>query len=606
MKKYFNAAGVFLRAMPQFLLFELMYKLLLTALGIPLISELFGAVMKVAGISYISMDGLPALLKSPFTYLAAFLMLFLVAFFSFVEISALIACFAGIRKKKKVTVLQMLTAGLKTFGKAFRGTGILRFLAFMLFVPLAQFTLSSGVFFAPLSTLMRSLIGTHRNWVFIALFALLILGIVLLLVSRCYTIHYLMLTGSRFSECSAKSRLCLKGKKISTALSIFLWSVCIIAAAAVITFGLSFLVILIIKGFGKPETAFFKALGALEYAGKVFAAISAFFASPMILCCLTEKFYSDTIQEEHITVASSEMKRFPKPVRIIASVTVTALCFALNFSYIQSFYKGNTNLNLGLFTAPQITAHRGFSAVAPENTSYAFEKAISIGADYIEFDVQQTADGQLVVFHDRNISRTTNGVGELSSYTYDELLKFSNGSWFDSSGTYDDSRILLLSETLELIGRDALLNIEIKDFGDTSDTAVKIVELIEEYNLTNSCYITSFDYSALKTVKKTNPKIKTGLITNAASAAVYSKLKYIDAISLNYLFINRNVVSAAHKNGKKVFAWTVNRTSDMQQLLALGVDNIITDRPDKAAEMIYSYSGSDAVLNILRQIFGTQ
>lgn len=606
MKKYFKAAGVFVRALPQFLLFELMYKLILLALGTPLITELFSVAMKSADVSYLSLETLPVLFKNPVTIISVIIMMFSVAFFSFVEVSALIACFSAFHERRKISVAGMLSAGLRAFGKAFRGTGILRFLLFMLVVPLAQFTLSSGIFFAPLIPLLRSLLGMYKNYVYIALYIFLQLGIIFLLVSRCYSIHYLMLTDTPFSRCSQKSQSCLRGKKLRTVLSIILWSLGLIIAAAAVTFALSFLIVLVIKGFSEPDKALHTAINALDYAGKVYYAISAFFAAPMIMCCLTEKFYSDTSAQERITAEAAELKKLSRPVRIIVSSALIALSVFLNFSYIQQIYKGNININLGVLTAPQITAHRGFSQAAPENTSYAFEEAINIGADYIELDIQQTADGQLVVFHDKNLSRTTDGSGELSDYTYEQLMQFSNGSWFDAEGTYTDSRIMLLSEVFDLVGHDILLNIEIKNIGDTTDTALKAAELLNEYRLADSCYVTSFDYAALKEIKQYNPEIKTGLITNAASAAVYSKLKYIDAVSLNYLFVNRNIVSTAHKNGKKVFVWTVNDAADIRQLLAMGVDNIITDRPDKAAEVIYSYSGSDAVLTLLRQIFGTQ
>lgn len=606
MKKYFNAAGVFLRALPQFLLFELIYKLILLALGMPFITKLFSISMKMSDVSFLSLENLTKLLKNPFTIFSAIVMMFIVAFFSFVEISALIACFSNVRKGKKISISAMLITGLCAFLKAFRGLGIIRFFLFMLIIPLAQFTLSSGVFFAPLIPLMRSLLGVHRNWFYIAVYIAVQLGIIFLIVSRCYSIHYLMLTDTPFSKCSEKSRRVLKGRSMKTAFSIVIWSLCILVGTAFITFIISFFTVLVVKGFTKADTAFYTSLRALGYAGKVYYAISSFFAAPMILCCLTEKFYADTVEEKHNEIIVNPKKRLSKPVNVIVTLSLICLSIFLNFTFIQELYKGNINIGFGIFTTPQITAHRGFSRVAPENTKYAFIEAINVGADYIELDVQQSADGQVVVFHDKNISRTTDGVGELSGYTYEELMQFSNGGWFDSEGTFSDSKIMLLSEVLELVGNDILFNIEIKDIGNTADTAKKVVAALEEYDLTDSCYVTSFDYSALKTVKNTNSEIKTGLITNAASAAVYSKLKHIDAVSLNYLFVNRNIVSTAHKNGKKVFVWTVNKPTDMQQLLTMGVDNIITDRPDKATEVLYSYSGGEAVLTILRSIFGTQ
>ena len=260
---------------------------------------------------------------------------------------------------------------------------------------------------------------------------------------------------------------------------------------------------------------------------------------------------------------------------------------------------------MGIITKTQITAHRGFSAVAPENTMYAFESAVKTGADYIELDVQLTADEQLVVFHDKKIDRTTDGKGELSKYTYNELQEFSAGSWYGKNGEFDDAKIVLLSDVLETVGDDTMFNIEIKNHGNVTKTTEKTVELIEEYNIEKSCYITSFSYSALKTVKKLNPKIKTGLIANVASSTSFSQLKYIDAVSLNYIFINQSIVNMAHQNGKRVFVWTVDRPSDIHHMIAMGVDNIITNRPDKALEMVDSDSVGETILTVLEKIFGT-
>jgi glycerophosphoryl diester phosphodiesterase len=227
------------------------------------------------------------------------------------------------------------------------------------------------------------------------------------------------------------------------------------------------------------------------------------------------------------------------------------------------------------------------------------------GADYIELDVQLTADDVLVVCHDDKLDRTTDGTGKLSSYTYDELMQFSAGSWFGKDGEFDDVRIPSMTEVLDLVGKDIMLNIEIKRSGDPKRTAEKVVELVEEYGIVNSCYVTSFSYPALKKVKQLNPKIKTAFIANLATATSYAQLPYIDAVSMNYLFVNQSVVNSAHHNGKRIFVWTVDRQSEMQKMMALGVDNIITDRPDRALDVVNSKSVGDTVLTVLKYIFGS-
>ena len=290
---------------------------------------------------------------------------------------------------------------------------------------------------------------------------------------------------------------------------------------------------------------------------------------------------------------------------VVVIVSLIAAGLVMNLSYFKALYQGNVSLNVGVLSRTQVSAHRGFSRKAPENTLPAFEAAMDCGADYIELDVQLTADDVLVVCHDDKLDRTTDGTGKLSSYTYDELMQFSAGSWFGKDGEFDDVRIPSMTEVLDLVGKDIMLNIEIKRSGDPKRTAEKVVELVEEYGIVNSCYVTSFSYPALKKVKQLNPKIKTAFIANLATATSYAQLPYIDAVSMNYLFVNQSVVNSAHHNGKRIFVWTVDRQSEMQKMMALGVDNIITDRPDRALDVVNSKSVGDTVLTVLKYIFGS-
>ncbi|MBQ8297921.1 MAG: glycerophosphoryl diester phosphodiesterase membrane domain-containing protein [Ruminococcus sp.] len=605
MKRFFKFTGDFLRAAPKVLLFELIFKLLLTAIGAPLLSFLVDTAMDFSGIEYLSGANMIKFLMSPVTLGILLLLLFVVAFFSIVELSALTAGFAYIHERKKITAAEMFRCGIRAFGKAFRGTGILTFLGFMLIVPLAQFTMSSGIISLPVMPMLRALFGESAEVLCIIIFILMQLAITWLLAGRCYSLHYLVLTNHRFSECTAKSRSCLGGKKVRTFLTLILWSLLMILLAAAVTFGISFLIIFGIKGFSRPEAALVSSLRVLSYAGEVFIAISAILSAPFIIGCLTNKFFHDTMQEEEIILPELKEKKYPKAVKIIAFTAAAAVGVFLNFSYIREIYKGNVSFRVGIFDNTQVTAHRGFSYAAPENTMYAFEEAIRSGSDYIELDVQLTADGELVVFHDDTLDRTTDGTGRLSAYTYEELSELSCGEWFRKGGNdFTDAKIPLLSEVLEFAGENnTLLNVEIKKSGRTEETARKSAELIAEYGLSDSCYVTSFDYTALRAVKETDSEIKTGLIANIASPAMYT-LRYIDAVSLNYVFVNKSIVGNAHKGGKRVFVWTVNSRDDMERMVSIGADNIITDRPDIASEVVYSYGKGDFVISLLEMLFG--
>lgn len=604
-KEFFKSAGVFIRAFPHCVIFELLAKLFLLAIGAPVMAYLLKYTMKASGVTYLSDENLLIYLKNPTTIFAFILLVFCVAFFTFVELSALVACFASHSRHQKITIGGMFTAGLKAFTKAFRWTGIPRFLVFMLFMPIVQFTFASGQFLAPLMPIVRTIFKSVNNTSAVIVYVLIQVLFVMMIVNRSYSLHYLVLTENKFKDCTKKSKEIIYGNKFRMTISLLTWSICMLAVSAFVTFGLAFIIVFIIKGFSEPAHAFHTALKVLKYARQIFGILSSFLSVPAVMCWITQRFFVDTKDNEEIIIPDYSIHKLKTSTRIIIIAVMIVSAGLLNITYIKALYKGNINLNMGIITKTQITAHRGYSAVAPENTLSAFEEAVKIGADYIELDVQLTADGQLVVFHDKTIDRTTDGKGEVSKMTYDELQKFSAGKWFSNDGKFDDQKISLLSDVLKDVGNNILLNIEIKNHGDVKKTAEKTVEVIEEYGIERSCYITSFSYTALKAVKKINPKIKTGLIANVATSTSFSQLEYIDAVSLNYIFINSSIVNMAHQNGKRVFVWTVDRKSDIQHMVAMGVDNIITNRPDRASEIITSNSISDTFLTILEKIFGS-
>ena len=604
MKKILRSAGVFLRAMPHFLVFELLFKLLLLAIGTPVLALLLKLTMKISGITYLNDENLLVYLKHPATIVVIIMMIFAYAFFSFAELSALAGCFACYSKRERIWAGGMFRTGVSAFAKAFRGSGVLPFLAYMAVMPLAQFSLSSGMFMAPLMPLLRRIFYSVSSKAVIVSYVLLQLLFIILMISGCYSIHYLILTKNSFHDCVEKSKQKMKGQRFKMIFTMFLWSISVVLLIGIVTFGLSFLIVFIIKGFSSPNAAFKTALKVLRYTWSIFTAVSAFFSAPAVMWWLTERFYEDEKEEEILLPNRNENKlRFRSKVIIVTVMAAAGL--VMNLSYVKALYRGNINLNVGIITRTQVSAHRGFSKKAPENTIPAFQAAMDCGADFIELDVQLTKDKQLVVIHDDKLDRTTDGKGFVRNHTYDELMQLSAGSWFGKDNEFDDVQIPLLSEVLDLVGKDIMLNIEIKKSGDPKATAESVVDMIEEYGIVNSCYVTSFSYPALKKVKQLNPKIKTAFIANLATSTSYAQLPYIDAVSMNYLFVNQSVVNTAHHHGKRVFVWTVDRQSEMQKMMALGVDNIITDCPDKALEVVDSQKVGDTVLTVLKSIFGS-
>ena len=604
-KNFFKSIRVFLRALPDILLFELIFKLILLSVGAPLLTLLLKLTMKISHVRYLSDEKVWIYLRNPATIIAILLILFFSAMFSFMELSGLAACYSCYYKGERLSVIGMFRTGFFAFKKALRGKGVLCFLTFMVYMPIAQYTISSGIFLAPLLPILRDAFRAINTRGALIVYIAFQIIFAMIIVSRSYSLHFLVLTDKPLYDCTQESRKLIIGRKMRYVLSLVLWSLFIVAATALITFVISFAVLLLIKGFTSPNKALISTLKVLKYEGEIFAAIAAFISTPAVMCWLTGRFFVDLPEDTNITLPERTSYKLGRSVRIILYVSIISASLLLNYSYLSALHKGNINLNVGIITRTQVTAHRGCSKEAPENTLLAFEKALESNADYIELDVQLTKDEQLVVFHDEKLDRATHGKGKLSDYTFDELQELNVVSKYVSEEEFPDARIPLLTDVFELVGNGKLFNIEIKDHGDTNLTVEKTVEAIKEYGLEDSCYVTSFSYAAIKKVKQLDPNIKTGLIANVATTTAFMQLKNIDALSMNHLLVNATVVNNAHQNGKRIFVWTVDNKGEMEKMMSLGVDNIITNRPDRASEVVYSTTTGKKILTILKTIFGS-
>lgn len=273
---------------------------------------------------------------------------------------------------------------------------------------------------------------------------------------------------------------------------------------------------------------------------------------------------------------------------------ITILCGSLLTYQVLS---GKANLNIEFIRNMEITAHRGASSKYPENTMSAFIGAKDLGADWIELDVQQSKDKQIVVAHDANLSRVTGTNKDIIDMNYEDIRKLDAGSFFDKK--YKNEYIPLLSEVIEFAKKNNLrLNIELKPTGKEVDFEKQVVELIKEYNFQNQCVITSQVYKVLENVKKVDSEIKTVYVMSIAIGNVI-ELEYADAFSVEASNVNRALVSKIHNEGKELYVWTVNTEESINKMINMNVDNIITDNIELGKELIIKSKTS----NIINEFF---
>lgn len=231
-----------------------------------------------------------------------------------------------------------------------------------------------------------------------------------------------------------------------------------------------------------------------------------------------------------------------------------------------------------------VTFHRGDCTVAPENTLPAFRSAILKGGDRIELDVQMTSDGVVVVTHDSNLKRCTGKNANVYDLTYAEVAQLDAGRWFSSR--FADTRIPTLEQVLQLCRGRIGLNVEIKPSAATPALEAETVRLLREYGFDSSnCVITSQSYETLHKVKALAPEYPTGYIL-ALGVGNYYDLPDADFFSVETTFITSGMVNAVHLRGKTVSAWTIDREKVATHMLELGVDDLITDKPDMVQDLL--------------------
>ncbi len=238
-----------------------------------------------------------------------------------------------------------------------------------------------------------------------------------------------------------------------------------------------------------------------------------------------------------------------------------------------------------------VTAHRGFSGAAPENTLAAFQAAIEAGADMIELDVHLTRDQEVVVIHDDVLGRTTDGKGDVAGKSLAELKTLDAGSWF--APRFAGERIPTLAEVLEVARGRILVNIELKKGKEAfpytmAELAEKSLAVVEKAGMTGQVLFSSFDPAAIDRIRELDARIPIGLITQMPWTTPEEAGNGKAYPTINSLFKNLNAenVRRAHEARIQVHAWTANTQEEMEKVLALGVDGIITNHPDRLIDLL--------------------
>lgn len=256
---------------------------------------------------------------------------------------------------------------------------------------------------------------------------------------------------------------------------------------------------------------------------------------------------------------------------LLASLISSAL-FLQNFNELKSSEQKDI----------EIMAHRGASGKAPENTIAAVKQAIKDGADWVEIDVQETKDGAVIVIHDSDLMKLANVNTKIWEGTLKELQQSDVGSWFDPK--FAGEKIPTLKQVLQEAKGKAKVLIELKYYGHDIALAQKVVDIVEELDMSKEIALMSLEPSQLKKIKTLRPDWDIGILFSMLVGDM-AKMD-VNFLAVNMAMIHPGFIRETHAIGKKLYVWTVDDPLSMFKMLSLNVDGIITNEPEIAKKVI--------------------
>lgn len=582
--------------------YEMIYFFIIFLLINPVINYGIRWAMKEAGYSYLTSENLLKFLSKPATAAVAAGFLVVGGFLLLYGFSIIMTLLLHGKRGRKIRFFSVLLSALKGIWVAcipknilLTASAILMFCFFNIIflmgigsrIRMPRYFMES---MARIGYLKPVLIGLA---VFLAILSFLML----------FLLPYCILEHKSFCQGFKSSLALIKRKWLRSLLLLILWNG-IIAVLVAVAYCLAIGVCAVfVRVFVQKYMAAAVFLMIYEHVNLVIGCLAALLGlviNSNLVTCLYFYFKWEEKEKYQETAEPPQVfrvkKRFSKKVMLAVAVAV----IFLDVIYIYDLvYNGRSALgeNLGYI---EITSHRGYSSKAPENTIPAIELAMEYMADYVEIDVQETKDGVLVLFHDWDLYRVTGKKGSVRNLNYHELTELDAGLWFGEE--YRGTKIPTLEETLELCKGKVNLNIEIKNGARTKQLNEKVVEMIEAHNFERQCVITSARYEDLVTIKELNQDLKTGYILAGGYGNFYNNNVAADFFSMKSNFVTDRLVRKIHEKGKAVHVWTVNSKKEMERMKQLEVDNIITDKPILARELIYQEESRKTLAGLLNLI----
>jgi glycerophosphoryl diester phosphodiesterase len=603
MRKIFkNAWNIIRKNFISFILFEFVYRLTTVLILINVLKLAMDFSLKQNNFSYLTAENYIEYLRNPFTIIGLCFTAVLGLFFMLIEVSSIFVCFQFSYNHKYIFTTDMLILGIGRTWSFLKRSKVIWILCILLAAPflclhlfLRNFDYVKLIHYT--ARVIYELIDNK-----ILFLAAITLFLVVSFLSM-FTLPYCLLNRKKSIKALFNSmKLLLKHMRtvfgsllignIAAGIFNYLLYVLVLAMAAVfmwLTKDSIFVLGAVLSVSGKIRMV----MGVM--CGAIGLTVNLVLIYSMYMEFVGEKEY----KESRISAKDKSfflMRVKERKLTVLAGLII----LALESGYLINLFHNDNRISENILNSTKITAHRGGAQLAPENTLAAIEKSIETLSDYAEIDIQETKDGELILMHDNNLKRVTGFYGNVWEVDFEEVRQQRVIS--NIKNEFQNERVPTLKEVLETCKNRLNLNIEVKCNGYNEGIIKKVVDLVEEMDFEDQCMITSMNYKYLKEVKELNPEIRTGYIMTMTYGSV-SNIEAADFFSVKWTYINENFIKEAHAIGKEVHAWTVNSRGTLERMKILSVDNVITDNPSLAREVMELKPHNASFIDILRHIF---
>jgi len=516
---------------------------------------------------------------------------FIITFFLiFTEQSGIILICSKARFREKTGIV-------KTMSFVLRKKHIILKLGAILFLRLAIFSLPfltiwGTTYFTLLTDHDINYYYVHRPpafWISLSIAGLSLIGYLILVLKYLtrwtFILHLTLLDNEPVDRAFRRSGELVQGVGMRILKILILWVVCIWAFITVTTAGYAFINGIILEIIGSNPKIAIPIMSFLYIFDFILSTLLILLVSPVFSIVLTQLYYrrlhtTGLIVQEDVNNESNLNDENPSYFILFQKITPWVVTAVILISVAI----------LGIFLAAgihkpdrvEVTAHRGSSSRAPENTLSAIRLAIADQADYAEIDVQETLDGVIVVLHDSDLMRVTGKKLIIWETTFAEVRELDAGNWF--SPEFAGEKIPTLEEVIGVAQDRIKLNIELKFYGHNQRLTERVVSIIQRKDFVDQCIITSMNYQELLKVKELDNRIKTGFICFKAIGSVFDF--ETDLFSIFKRKATESFISKTKNRKKEVHVWGVNTPEAMEHFIYLGADNIITAYPAKLVSIL--------------------